>query len=719
MNNFNKLYESMLLEFLDVNTGKHYEYTTSNDPNDFVKWSTPIVFEGLFKTDTGLEFAVRIFKEKRFGQHARNIVVMTKKSTKWNQNLFIEPGTFKKVAVTIFKIYSDYKDTQEGKMSSGFVMVMQQGISKYAGIMTKAALRAFKNNPLKKMEFMGATDEDPKSKNATLVFFANPASSYKPFEGKNGYKPEYATSELALSLIGSKSKEADAVAVSAEIATADVEDYSVGALAKQFQAAFQPAPVANLAPEETYVDIEPEKEPEYVPPEVGPKDIIEMLDNTGSSSITKGDKAYVLGVFDSVSQAQNTSGTVFSAAAKEKVKEGDKVVVLLPYNLTKKFVLIPLSAEVKFKLIEKHDPSKDVKVEPEKDEKLKNVPAAVKVSTKQLGDAALSFDAKSFNISTPQIADLMKVNLAGVDISVQDFSIANLAVKLKNMFEALGADPNSDAAKKKLVDLSSALEDKSDDYAALLHSKIVSLKMQFKSSDQGAMSVEAYTGSAYQSANRYLRGTNDGDYGKATVEGLDKAYSAAGVRFPDDMVVYRGQSMTDDEIITVNKKQRYKLVSYSSCSLRVQTAYSFSGMSSHKVGLASLTGYAADSYLQSKAGNKIMMAINKLSNCLSLYIATVSTFPKERELLLNRDTDLVLRDKELTLVYEPVSSQNVKGYYGNFSVVPTLNEAVLPKSFSSLLNEAKAIENDMNKINMMKFVVDLHLSELDTRENAV
>ena len=197
----------LLSEALDLHS-KSYDFQISSQ-EEIPPWPTKIVFQATFETEQGKEYAVRIFNDKRYGIHSRSIVIMLKKQKKWTQNLVIDIGTFKKVFVTMLKCYDAFKDTAEGKMTSGLRLILQPGIAKTASLIVKSLDRVFKTEPKKKMYLKGA-NEDGKS-NTVELFLANTVSVYEPFAGKS-YLPEYESSELFLSLTGAKPAAEDAPA---------------------------------------------------------------------------------------------------------------------------------------------------------------------------------------------------------------------------------------------------------------------------------------------------------------------------------------------------------------------------------------------------------------------------------------------------------------------------------------------------------------------------
>jgi hypothetical protein len=198
----NILAEELLTEVLDINTSKSYDFVET-DPKDIPAWAgTPIVYEVTFETENKKQYAVRVFKNNRYGANTRCICVMLKKQIRWSRTLVIDPSTFKAVMVTLLKAYSAYKDTTDGKMASGMMVIMQNGINDRAGLLVKAISRSFKAEPKKKLSFYAATDEG--KRDSTWLFFTINSSPYPFFKGKQ-FKAEWTVSPLFKKLSGADS----------------------------------------------------------------------------------------------------------------------------------------------------------------------------------------------------------------------------------------------------------------------------------------------------------------------------------------------------------------------------------------------------------------------------------------------------------------------------------------------------------------------------------
>lgn len=197
-----------LNEVLDLKTSKSYDYqiTPKEDYPSSFSGNNKIIHQVTFETETGKEYAVRFFKDKSLGMHSIGVVVSLKKQSKWYQNIVLDSATFKKVIVTMFKAYDDFKDTNNGKMTSGFMVILQKSIADRAGLLVKALGKAFKTQPKKKLDLYAATDE--MKGGATALFFVNPMSTYPYFKGK-GFDEAWLTSPLFKSLAGETEKKTD------------------------------------------------------------------------------------------------------------------------------------------------------------------------------------------------------------------------------------------------------------------------------------------------------------------------------------------------------------------------------------------------------------------------------------------------------------------------------------------------------------------------------
>jgi hypothetical protein len=197
------------------------------------------------------------------------------------------------------------------------------------------------------------------------------------------------------------------------------------------------------------------------------------------------------------------------------------------------------------------------------------------------------------------------------------------------------------------------------------------------------------------------------------------------------MQVYRGASMTNDDIETLNGGGTYTNSSYSSCSLAMTKAFDFAKMSPLSTAKALANGgvlKGEDTFLGSTSqGNKVMLVIDRLDKCLSLYLEGVTKISAEFEILLNRGTVMKCKNGEKMLCVVDIPGDGVskgrKGWFGKMSIVGTAGLAIMesaPKSLKSLvestLSESKEVIEYMDKCSMVAYALTEmsdYLDELD------
>jgi len=208
--------EMMLAEVLDVNTAKYIEFKET--PKDELPGIPTLKFQTEFKTDSGKEYAFRVFRQPEMGRHARRMLFTLKSVStgKLSQNVVFDYGTFKKVLVTFLKSYQMYKETADGKAASSYNIVFPTKFAQYAPLIVRVIKRAFKNEPRVKLELVGASEE----KDGVHLFYVNKQSMFPYFGGK-AYDENFVTTNpfyLQLAGIAAKADDVtDAPAVVADV----------------------------------------------------------------------------------------------------------------------------------------------------------------------------------------------------------------------------------------------------------------------------------------------------------------------------------------------------------------------------------------------------------------------------------------------------------------------------------------------------------------------
>lgn len=174
-----------LTEMFDIKSAKGFDYEVT----DMKTVTIPeIRFQATFTTDTGIEYAFRVYRAdsmpgRKYGQHARLLTFMRRKSRNFSQSITVDKGTFKKVIVTFMRCYEEYKESRDGKKSSSYAVVMQDTLRPYASLFVRATRRAYKNNRRIYLDFVGVNEE---GKGGTLeLMYVNKISPFHAFGGKD------------------------------------------------------------------------------------------------------------------------------------------------------------------------------------------------------------------------------------------------------------------------------------------------------------------------------------------------------------------------------------------------------------------------------------------------------------------------------------------------------------------------------------------------------
>jgi len=445
--------------------------------------------------------------------------------------------------------------------------------------------------------------------------------------------------------------------------------------------------------------------------EVVKKDVMfKMLKNSGSSALSKGGTAKLIASYDKM-DADIVKTYDLPSFATDYTMPVHIVQVL---TMTDKYVVLIQSQEGEYYTRYETDP---VTVPSVSTESLAG-PSA-NVASKEVSNLFDSgFDAYTASVGLSPVINITP----DIEINIKEYDFATLGQKLNSLSAVFDGGKISSSL---VQEFNSRIRSKSGQLADKIEKEIVKTGLYMKPGSKGVGSVKAYSGTAYGSINRFLRNPDTKyDYSaeKKHVKGIDDAFRLYGIRFPKDMPVYRGASISNEDIEQLQQGGKHLMHSYSSASLQTSTAMSFyrANTSDSTVALAQgNAGKVVDyEYAESNQGNKIFFTIKRLDRCLSLYIAEISQHSAEMELLINRGTELVCKHGTKPL-HIHTSTKGVRCWATQAEVAKPdgLTESV---SFRYLLEQQspklKEMFDDLDKLALIQYKLDLVVDDLETEE---
>lgn len=643
------LTEELLKEFLDPVSAKAYVYFVED------KLPANCKYQASFTDDHGKLYFISFFRDTTLGKNSRKVVLSVKKNKSTTYKVNIDKGSFIKILGTIIQVYQEYKlGNTDGMQTSSYGFYFPDTFAKYMPFVVKVVNRLFKTTPKAKLMLAGAQES---FEGSTILYYVNP-NSHIPYFGGSKAEAKDIQTEFYFSLIGEPvpKKETDHTPTAAEKSKPEINKPSF-----KVETPYEPG---KAAVKQVDTPQQVSQEDKWIEPSLTPvnynfggKDSrkIRAEVDTGSSSLTKGKEALIYGLYNI-----ETFGKIFKKQfeindnAAAKVLESEWALIVKPVGTSNKFVAIGLNDKETTK-----DNSKvsyaDEYGNFDEPSKIELSSPSQKLNAHQIQDLPTDF------YSTLEKLQIdfgpVKLNLG----SSGDTSIIGLAEKIREVQIFFQSNLPPEVIEQQYNSMIYSVSDASMKLSRSINKFLGQQGLFFvggSSSPEAIQSVEYYTASGYRPINRYLRGDtgNMNDDTKQNIaehiQKVDTAFADAGVRFPRNLNVYRGASISLEEIDTLNQSKRIPLSGYASVSLRPDIAYSFGNFGGGKgskllrgallnIGLSEDdTENLPDMYVESKRGNKILYSINRLDRCLSLAVDRMSSNSGEDELLLNRGTEI-------------------------------------------------------------------------------
>jgi hypothetical protein len=332
---------------------------------------------------------------------------------------------------------------------------------------------------------------------------------------------------------------------------------------------------------------------------------------------------------------------------------------------------------------------------------------------------------KSEVLSSDYYAAITKVEIGPLTLDVASYSIVDITEKLESVRKMLsGVD--RETTRSYVVKAINSVERLSNKMGEIVAEEIQKAGLEIKSGVKGISALKGYTGNDYKQINKYLRfgvysdsnpnGMHDNykEYVTKQISDIDKLFDNHGIRFPEHLKVYRGGSISRQEIDELNAGGVYEMSAYSSTSVKSAIAHNFAKIQPHEFGTylskdgETLPNLGNDG---SNQGNKIFMEIDRLDRCLGIFISMASQHKAELELILNRGTMIKCRkDHKVVQIGKTSHDETLGKWYGKFSVVDkeSLLES-LPieyKKFLQRINEVtEPLDDIMFKLGLTEFVL--------------
>lgn len=221
----------------------------------------------------------------------------------------------------------------------------------------------------------------------------------------------------------------------------------------------------------------------------------------------------------------------------------------------------------------------------------------------------------------------------------------------------------------------------------------------------GLNSLISYTGQSYEAINDTLRSGDGSENVKGMIENIDKVFKKKSVKLKGNIEVYRGGSIRSEDLVDLQNGKTYEMTSYSSCSFAPHIAFSFSKAFNKPLFSSFVAGDKEKTSLYSTAGNKVVMSINQLYNGYSVYVGHISNHTSEFELILNRGTQVKLRNEKNNFIKIADSMNDPeKGlYHLKVKVVgqgQDIVESKVQKTYKQLILEERIKKNSETLDNM-------------------
>jgi hypothetical protein len=666
------LTEELFLEFLDPVSAKAYTWKQETESG-----YASLKFQASFEDDHEKRYYLSFYRDTTFGKNSRRVIFSVKKNKNLNPKIHVDKGSFIKILGTIIQIYQYYKlNDPDGKMSNSYGFQFPDTFAKYMPFLAKVIKRLFKTTPKIRLELYGAVESLDGN---TIIYLANTSTSLPLFGGPKA--------DLALIRGEFYMKLTGQTASDKEDEGSEIQGVPPvpKAPAPYMPPAYEPTPVKKASAKATpkYVPSpKPAPEPEapvgFVPSEYNATimfftpdgewaEFVYAKEDSGSSSFIKGDKAEIFAIYN--------KGTFEKIKEQFKMnpKGADKIIsdvgdyVLILKTNSGKFVGYSIKGaaagninflDPRFEFIKD---ANSVPVVVKKAIAQNQAASAAKKAVElpvtkadldQVAKNPYAISIDNLPESYQKILDDASFNLGPIKVRLgEDTSIIGVVDKLEEVRAFFGTLPK-DQLKEKMYDISGEVEKVTSKLVKSINTFLEQSEAFLGQKDGHSTgyinSVKIYTGSGYEAINNFLRGKSTGVSSSSQIEervkSIDEAFSTEGIYLPSKLVVYRGASISIDQIEDMNNMKSVPLTGYASVSLRPATAISFmsGGVSFVELGKATTLKDVSDpnqldqAYYSSSQGNKILYSINRLDRCLSLALKKISNHPNEEEILLNR-----------------------------------------------------------------------------------
>lgn len=665
------LTEELFLEFLDPVSAKAYTWKQETESG-----YASLKFQASFEDDHEKRYYLSFYRDSGFGKNSRRVIFSVKKNKNLNPKIHVDKGSFIKILGTIIQIYQHYKlNDPDGKLSNSYAFQFPDTFAKYMPFLAKVIKRLFKSTPKIRLELYGSVESLDGN---TIIYLANTSSSMPLFGGP---KADLAVirGDFYMKLSGDTAadkgdEEKEIITAKAPAEPAPYSPPPYSPKAKVEPAKVKKTKATTVTPAKVVPVEEPVKaavvSPSFVKPNYedpglfkskgnnNPSKAIYATKDSGSSSLTKGQTAEILGLYIKERFIEYKDQFGINAAAIKKISDSSETYVLVVKAKNGKYVAFPVGSDVgntnyindKFYFIETSEAPKVV--EP-----------VNKANLDQFAKNPNATYIENLPESYHKILEEASFNLGPIKVSLgDDTSIIGVVDKLEEVRAFFGTLPK-DQLKDKIYDINGEVEKVTSKLVKSINTFLdqsgAFLGQKDGNSGDYIHSVKIYTGSGYEAINNFLRGKSVGVSSSKQIEdrvkSIDEAFSTEGVYLPPKLVVYRGASISTDLIEEMNEMKSVPLTGYASVSLRPSTAMSFmsGGVGFTELAKAATLKDVSDpnqldqAYYNSSQGNKILYSINRLDRCLSLVLKKISNHPNEEEILLNRGVNVRPRQGKL------------------------------------------------------------------------
>lgn len=653
------LTEELLKEFLDPVTAKAYTWKQETESG-----YASLKFQASFQDEHEKIYYLSFYRDSSFGKNSRRVIFSVKKNKNLNPKINVDKGSFIKILGTIIQIYQYYKENDsDGKMSNSYGFQFPDSFAKYMPFVYKVIKRLFKTNPKIRLDLFGAIDS---LDNATIMYYVNSSSHMPHFGGPKAdlsiIRGPFYTSITGETAAAVADGEKASIASTPDVAAVKLDIKPKTAAVKKVAKAKAPvAPTPEVVAEpktEGWVEPDFDNTQFGAYPMAPNPNRIKMKVPSSSSSLPAGKEAICVGVYNF--EKFKNCYKQFNINDNAVFKLGKMyVLVVMPVATVGKYVALDANINDLLKSNDRWDYEGIPKAESPK----VVTPVVPKPQATDFNYIPQNKNAKSFEI--PQtlkdsLKQLPTIELGPVKISLNedDVSVIGIAEKLqeiKTFFGTLPKDQLNDTIANMLSVSSKAQTKVSDIINRYLSDNSLFFGTGWgEATPDSIKAIKMYSGSWYGSINNYLRSGVDSEGNTAKrVADIDGAFTTEGIRFPSDLTVYRGASISAEQIKALQKLDIIPLTGYASVSLRARIGVSFASVGGYTSDIirGALVSFEDESdrenlgtaEIHSKQGNKILYSINRLDRCLSLAIRKVSQHEDEDEILLNRGTNIKLR----------------------------------------------------------------------------